>query len=324
MSEPTPPLSSTYEYFRPFEVLVLPPPKRRYWLHALLLLATLFTTLVGGARLQHNFDHNLPAFGTDDDFFPLPWVVEQPRRLLLGIPFAAALLLILLTHEMGHFVYCVRNRVYATLPYFLPIPTPIGTLGAFIRIRSPIRTRAALFDIGIAGPIAGFVVAVAALVVAFLLSPPMTAAMLPSEVRFGHPLIFHLVHWVMASLGMVSAPLDALHLHPVAMAAWVGMLATALNLLPGGQLDGGHIVYALWPRAHRWWTRGTAMVLLPMGLLWQGWVLWALILLVTGARHPAVPPFPGLSRGRLLLAVLGLLILLLTFMPAPVAGAGLR
>ncbi|HEV2021360.1 MAG TPA: site-2 protease family protein [Terriglobales bacterium] len=324
MSEPTPPLSSTYEYFRPFEVLVLPPPKRRYWLHALLLLATVFTTLVGGARLQYTFDHNLPAFSVDDDFFPLPWVVEQPQRLLLGIPFSATLLLILLTHEMGHFLYCLRNRVYATLPYFLPIPTPIGTLGAFIRIRSPIRTRAALFDIGIAGPIAGFVVAVGALVVAFLLSQPMPPAMPPSEIQFGHPLIFHLVHWAMASLGMVPASLDALHLHPVAMAAWVGMLATALNLLPGGQLDGGHIVYALWPRAHRWWTRGTALVLLPLGFLWQGWLLWAAILLVTGVRHPPVPPFPGLSRGRLLLAVLGLVILLLTFMPAPVVGHGLR
>jgi len=324
MSEPTPPLSSTYEYFRPFEVLVLPPPKRRYWLHALLLLATVFTTLVGGARLQFNFDHNLPAFASDDDLFPLLWAVADPRRLLLGVPFSAALMLILLTHEMGHFLYCVRNQVYATLPYFLPIPTPIGTLGAFIRIRSPIRTRAALFDIGIAGPIAGFVVAVGTLVVALLLSPPMPADMPPSDIQFGHPLIFHLVQRILAGLGMVSAPLDGLHLHPVAMAAWVGMLATALNLLPGGQLDGGHIVYALWPRAHRWWTRGTALVLLPLGFLWQGWVLWALILLVTGTRHPAVPPTPGLSRGRLVLAVLALVILLLTFMPAPVSGHGLR
>ena len=324
MSEPTPPLSSTYEYLRPLEVLVLPPPKRRYWLHALLLAATAFTTLVGGARLQYNFSHNLPAFATEDDIFPLLWAVKEPSRLLLGVPFSASLLLILLTHEMGHFLYCLRNRVYATLPYFLPIPTPIGTLGAFIRIRSPIRTRAALFDIGIAGPIAGFVVAIAVLVMAFLLSAPMPAGMLPSEIQFGRPLIFHLVHRAMASLGMVSAPLDALHLHPVAMAAWVGMLATALNLLPGGQLDGGHIVYALWPRAHRWWTRGTALVLLPMGFLWRGWLLWAAILLVTGVRHPPVPPFPGLSRGRLLLAVLGLLILILTFMPAPVSGYGLR
>ena len=324
MSEPTPPVSSTYEYYRPFEVLVLPPPKRRYWLHALLLAATVFTTLVGGARLQYNFDHNQPAFAADDDIFPLPWAIEEPSRLLLGIPFSAALLLILLTHEMGHFVYCLRSGVYATLPYFLPIPTPIGTLGAFIRIRSPIRTRAALFDIGISGPIAGFVVAVATLVVALLLSPPATPGMEPSDIQFGNPLIFHLVHWVLAALGMVAVPLQRMHLHPVAMAAWVGMLATALNLLPGGQLDGGHIVYSLWPRAHRWWTRGTALVLLPMGFLWQGWILWALILLATGARHPAVPPFPKLSRGRLWLVVLGLLILLLTLMPAPVSGRGLR
>lgn len=324
MSAPTPPFSSTYEYHPPFEVLVLPPPKRRYWLHLLLLLATVCTTLAGGARLQHNFDHNLPAFSADDDVFPLPWALQRPSRLLLGIPFSAALLLILMTHEMGHFLYCLRHRVWATLPYFLPIPTPIGTLGAFIRIRPPIRSRAALFDIGIAGPIAGFVVAVGTLVVAFLLSKPMPANMPASEVVFGRPLIFHLVHRGMASIGLVSASFDALHLHPVAMAAWVGMLATALNLLPGGQLDGGHIVYALWPRAHRWSTWGAAAGLILLRKLWQGWLLWALILLVTGMRHPPVPAHPGLSRGRLLLAVLGFAILVLTFMPAPVAGFGLR
>src|SRR4029077_10791878 len=98
----------------------------------------------GGPRLQYNFDHNQPAFASDDDIFPLFWAVEEPRRLLLGAPFSAALLLILLTHEMGHFLYCLRNSVYVTHPYFPPIPPPIGTLGAFIRIRSPIRTRAAL------------------------------------------------------------------------------------------------------------------------------------------------------------------------------------
>jgi membrane-associated protease RseP (regulator of RpoE activity) len=146
----------------------------------------------------------------------------------------------------------------------------------------------------------------------------------PSEVEFGHPLIFYLVHAILAAGGMIPASLSNLYLHPVGMAAWVGMLATALNLLPGGQLDGGHIVYALWPRAHGWWTRGTALLLLPMGLLWQGWFFWAVILLVTGVRHPPVPAQPGLSRGRRLLALLALGILLLTFMPVPVANHGPR
>src|SRR6185437_7527827 len=109
------------------------------------------STLIVGARLEYNFAQALPQFQSSTDLFPLPWVFEQPTRLLLGIPFAVTLLGILLAHEMGHYVYAQRNDVAATLPFFLPAPTLIGTLGAFIRIRSPIRTRAALFDIGIAG-----------------------------------------------------------------------------------------------------------------------------------------------------------------------------
>src|SRR5512141_3114088 len=165
MSDPTPPVPYLYEEPRPIEVFVVAPPARpRSWLHVLLLLLTLFTTLIVGARLEYNFLHNLPAFTLQEDtlpMFPLSWIYHAPSRLLLGLPFAGTLLAILLAHEMGHYVFCVRYGVNATLPYFIPAPTLIGTLGAFIRIKSPIRSREALFDIGIAGPIAGFVVAVA-------------------------------------------------------------------------------------------------------------------------------------------------------------------
>src|SRR2546426_9213305 len=166
MSDPTPALPPTIDYYRPSEIYLPRPQKRRYWLHILLFLTTIFTTLVVGARMEFNFLHNLPAFSLNDDalpFFPVRWALAQPSRLLLGIPFAATLMLILLAHEMGHYLCCLYYGVYATLPFFIPAPTLIGTLGAFIRIRSPIRSRAALFDIGIAGPIAGFVVAVAVL-----------------------------------------------------------------------------------------------------------------------------------------------------------------
>src|SRR5260370_1906293 len=162
---PPPPLE--YQIFDPerqeIRVVLVPPPKRRYWLDALLFLATIFTTLCIGARLQYNFDHNLPAFSSevsrDLDYWPWSWALQDWHRLLLGIPFSACLLGILTAHEFGHYVLCLRRGVYATLPFFIPAPTLIGTLGAFIRIRSPIRSRSDLFDIGIAGPIAGFVLA---------------------------------------------------------------------------------------------------------------------------------------------------------------------
>ncbi|HLK32551.1 MAG TPA: site-2 protease family protein, partial [Terriglobales bacterium] len=292
--------------------------------HLLLLLATVFTTLVVGARMEDNFLNNRPAFSIADDtlpLFPLGWAVQQPRRLLLGIPFAVTLLIVLLAHEMGHYYYCVKYGVFATLPFFIPAPTLIGTMGAFILIRSPIRSRSDLFDIGIAGPIAGFVLSVVMLIVAVFVSKPLVPGMVASDIQFGYPLIFHLAH----RLGPHSAiPLDHMYMHPIGIAAWVGMFATALNLLPGGQLDGGHIVFSLWPRAHRWVSRLSLLVLLPMGIfLWAGWLVWAVLLFLSGLRHPRVSPWPGLDRKRKLLALFALAMLILTIVPAPFSGAAL-
>src|SRR5438270_1785549 len=191
MSDPGYPIEVLKPEPRPYEVHVILPPRRRYWLHLLLFVATIFTTLVVGARLQYNFAHSLPQFHSDADLFPLSWALQNPENLVLGIPFSVTLLGILLAHEMGHFVLAQRNHVYATLPFFLPAPTLIGTMGAFIRIRSPIRSRAALFDIGIAGPIAGFVVAVPVLMASLLLSRPLTSEPGQSIVNLGYPVVFH-------------------------------------------------------------------------------------------------------------------------------------
>ncbi len=310
MSDPSPPLTSTTEYYRPVPVWVPRARKQRYWLHALLLLLTVLTTLVVGAHMQDNFLRNQPVFSLNEDglfsFFPVGWAFSQPSRLLLGIPFAGTLMLILLAHEMGHYLYCKRYGVFATLPFFIPAPTLIGTLGAFIRIRSPIRSRTALFDIGIAKPL----VAV-------------------SDIQLGYPLIFELMHRLLASSSSASSaatlPLLRANLHPVALAAWVGMFATSLNLLPGGQLDGGHIVFSIAPRAHKFVSRLTILILLPMAVyFWAGWLVWAILLEISSFRHPQVADLPRVSGARIGLAVFGLIMLILTLTPAPFAHSSLR
>jgi membrane-associated protease RseP (regulator of RpoE activity) len=288
-------------------------------------------TLIMGARMQYNFDHNQPALSFSDervDYFPWKWLETHPERILAGIPFAATVMLFFLAHELGHYLTCRRYGVYATLPFFIPAPTPIGTMGAVILIRSPIRSRTALFDIAIAGPIAGFVVALAALFVSLPLSKmsPPGAGVPDYDLNF--PLIFELAHRAMASLGFLrgaaALPLSRVLVHPAAIAAWVGMFATALNLLPGGQLDGGHIVYAVAPRAHRLISRITIVILLTLACyLWLGWLVWAILLQLSSFRHPQVSEFPQVSGTRAWLAVFALLMLTLTLAPAPAAHTSL-
>jgi membrane-associated protease RseP (regulator of RpoE activity) len=303
--------------------------KPRYWLHLLLLLLTIFTTLVVGAHMQNNYLHNQPVLSMGDDalaFFPIRWILAQPSRLLLGIPFSATLMLILLAHEMGHYLYCRRYGVYATLPFFIPAPTLIGTLGAFIWIRSPIRSRTALFDIGIGGPIAGFVLAVPAMLVALMYSKPLTVN--PEGIAFelGYPLVFRagqqLLTWLHAAPAM---PLASLNLHPTAIAAWIGMFATALNLMPGGQFDGGHIVFSIWPRAHKIISRLTILCLLPLAYYgWVGWMIWAILLEISSMRHPRVAEYPRVAGSRMWLAAFALLMLALTLTPAPFSHSSLH
>ena len=322
MPDILPPVNSPTEY-SPAEVYVVKPPRNRYWLHALLLLATIFTTLVMGARMQFNYEHNLPPLYLNEDsldVFPVRWAL-QGRHLAMGIPFSACLMLILLAHEMGHYLYCRHYGVSATLPFFVPFPSLIGTLGAFIRIRSPIRSRPALFDIGIAGPIAGFVVAIVVLLLSLLRTKVVTGVPF-SEIQLGYPLIFRLASAATGRAIFKSGGPMAI-LHPTAIAAWAGMFATSLNLLPGGQLDGGHIVFALSPRRHRIISRLTILALIPLSFRWVGWLLWAVLLRITGMRHPIVAEWPAVTGNRRWVAVLGGVMLALTFIPTPIANAGL-
>jgi membrane-associated protease RseP (regulator of RpoE activity) len=277
--------------------------------------------------MQFNFIHNLPPFAAGDEFLPffqIQWVMAQPSRLLLGIPFSATLLGILLAHEMGHYLFCRYYRVHATLPFFIPAPTMIGTLGAVIRIKAPIPTRKALFDIGIAGPIAGFVVAVATLAAAMDLSKPLSPGIGASDLHLGFPLIFYAMHDVLRSLtpghAIALLPLTRIYLHPIAVAAWVGMFATALNLLPSSQLDGGHIVYALAPRAHRIISWLTVIGLVILGKWSSGWRVWAGLIIAMNIltyRQEQAPEYPMLPSSRWGLALLALIMLVLTLTIAP-------
>ena len=325
------PISSipTAEYVPPVQVWVTRPRKQRYWLHILLLVMTIFTTLLVGTHFQYNYQHHLSPLADDGSssipFFPIDLVWGQPSRLLSGIPFSASLMLILLAHEMGHYLMCVRYGVDATLPFFIPFPSLIGTMGAFIRIRSPIRSRTALFDIGIAGPIAGFVVACGVLLISLGFSVPLPAGPPPTDAILVHyPLIFTLAQRLLAALGILrgaaAMPLEKLALHPMVFAAWGGMFATALNLLPGGQLDGGHIVFSIAPRAHRFISRVVILILIPMAVyLWWLWLVWAILLEISSFRHPHVAEWPKVAGKRMALAIFAAVMLAVTLTPKPVA-----
>jgi membrane-associated protease RseP (regulator of RpoE activity) len=296
-----------------------PHPRHRYWLHALLLLLTLVTTTVVGAGLARSFAGNRP-FDFDADLQGYSRMWHDPAYLLDGLPFSLTLLAILMAHEMGHYFAARYYGVDATLPFFLPAPTLIGTLGAFIRIRSPILSKRTLFDIGIAGPLAGFALLVWPLAAGMSLSKVVPGIGAQGELVFGTPLILRLFEWVL----FPGAPINDIYLHPVARAAWVGVLATALNLLPIGQLDGGHILYAFLGERTRLLSRLFVLILVPMGFFFAySWLVWAAILFFFGMRHPAIFDPNPIGRVRTRLGVLALIIFLLSFTIAPIRSAGL-
>src|SRR5258706_3402481 len=314
MSEPTSSVRAPPNPAPPPKVGSIRPPRRRLWFHIVLLRAFFTPSWAVGSSTQLNFEHQKPTFWLSDDsppLFPLSSILH-PSELLPGLPFSLTLMFILLAHEMGHYLYARHYRVYATLPYFVPFPSLIGTLGAFIRIKGPIPSRAALFDIGIAGPIAGFIPACIALVAGLARSQPGIVSDDP-RAELGFPLLFHLA----ARLMHIPEPLSRLSLHPIAVAAWVGLFATALNLLPGGQLDGGHILFSVSPRQHRLVSILTVLGLILLGYyFWSGWLLWAVVLAMT-SRHPVVPPNPAVSGRRRWVVLFGVLMLVLTFTRDP-------
>lgn len=293
-----------------------PRRKPRYWLHALLLLLTGMTTTMVGAQLQFDFAHGQPEFaGTWAEVWGSGSLTSVAAR---GLPFSCSLLAILLAHEFGHYGACVRYGVDASLPYFLPAPTLIGTLGAFIRIRRPIYRKSVLFDIGVAGPVAGFALLLPLLWWGVAHSKVVPGIAGQGDVVFGTPLVLRLLeHWFWPGV----SPVD-LALHPVARAAWVGVFATALNLLPVGQLDGGHLVYAFFGEWHRRVSRVGVLVLFAMGMLYWPWYLWSTVLFLFALRHPFIHDDARLGRVRVALGVAALAIFVVSFMPVPVTLTG--
>jgi membrane-associated protease RseP (regulator of RpoE activity) len=305
-----------------------PPPVRewkfgRVWLHVLLLLLTMLSTTIVGSRIAYNFAHDLPTFDLSRDWGVFLTFWRHPAALLSGLPFSLTLITILLAHEFGHYLACMYYGVDATLPFFIPAPTPIGTMGAFIRIQSAIYSKRILFDVGIAGPIAGFVFLLPAMSVGLAFSkivPGINHQGSISSLTFGVPPLL----WLLEKLIFTGVlPVD-IYLHPVARAAWVGVFATALNLLPVGQLDGGHIVYALLGEKHRWISRVFIALLVPAGFyFWQGWLMWAALLFLFARRHPAIYDLADIGRARIQLGMLALAMFLLCFMLAPIGNGSI-
>lgn len=289
-----------------------PVPPQRIWLNVLLLVATLVTTLWTGAEHWLSFDA---------DFRQPTGPIDVVSTVLHGGWYALTIMAILGAHELGHYMACRYYGIRASLPYFLPVPLPLtGTAGAFIKIREPITSKQSLFDIGIAGPLAGFVVAVPALLIGLNLS---RVATLPPDFQglaLGEPLLFKVVSY--AIFGTLPDNVSV-NMHPMAFAAWFGLLATALNLVPIGQFDGGHIAYATLGRhAHRV-TIGALVGTIGLSFYSSSWIGWTVIavglLFAFGWRHPAVwDEDVPLDRTRQWLALVALVIFVLCFTPAPI------
>ena len=254
----------------------------------------------------------------------IPWAVwTTPHLLKTGLSFSIPLLLILLSHELGHFFACRRHHVHCTLPYFLPAPLLIGTFGAFIRIRSRIRSRRELFDIGASGPIAGFVALLPVLV--YGLAGSRYAPIIEIDPELGGNLLLvpgrsAVTQGLLQLFHGSLEPGMAVDYHPAALAAWVGLFVTALNLIPVGQLDGGHILFAA---SSVWYKRLRPILLVGLAILgfwWPGWWLWFGILLIVARRHPPlVRPAEVLDSPRRIVAVMTLIIFLLVFVPVPLS-----
>ncbi len=278
-------------------------------LHLFLFGITCLTTLTAGA-LQSGVN-----------------LLEDPAGILAGLPFAGTLMTILVFHEFGHYFAARKHNTLATLPYFIPAPPipplVIGTFGAFIKMKSPIMTRAALIDIGASGPVAGFLVSLAACVIGLSLSPIISLEQTEGMLSLGDSLLF--VALSQAVVGALPANTDIL-LHPVAFAGWIGLFITAMNLMPIGQLDGGHILYALFGKWHETISAilvgvlgalGTAALFWDFG--WPGWGVWAILMLILGIHHaPVIYWEDRLDPGRRLLGVFALIIFIITFVPLPI------
>jgi membrane-associated protease RseP (regulator of RpoE activity) len=281
-----------------------------------LFLLTLGTALAAGTQFAVTFKQNQPGSFTEL-FHAYALFYQHPAALLAGLPFALTLLTILLAHELGHFFACRRHHIHSSYPFFIPFPSLIGTFGAFILMRSPIRTNRSLFDVGASGPLVGFVFAVPALLYGILHAKLIATPYPQSQMAFGNPLLLH----ILSAMLYPNVPVKNLLIDPIGRAAWVGLFATSLNLLPAGQLDGGHILRSISPRAHQ-----VVSWILPVALIFLGytgqsllWYVWAALLL--GIKFLRVIPIydpQELDPPRRFGAFLTLLVFVLSFMPMPI------
>jgi membrane-associated protease RseP (regulator of RpoE activity) len=268
--------------------------------NVVLFICTVATTILAGALQQ----------GVN----PL----QDPTQMLKGLPFSAALLFILLAHEMGHFLTSKYYHIDASLPYFIPAPTLIGTFGAFIKMRSPVMNKRVLLDVGANGPLAGLLVTIPILAIGLKLSEVRALAAPGGE---GMTLGTSIILSAMTSLILGNLPdTHQVILHPLGFAGWIGLLVTSMNLIPVGQLDGGHIAYAVFGRRTRHISRAVLLGMLVLGI-WASsmWLMWALILfLLLGVRHPAPLDYDvPLDRRRRILGLCMLAVFVLTFVPVP-------
>jgi membrane-associated protease RseP (regulator of RpoE activity) len=287
-----------------YEVRVVPeaqPGRANPLVNLLLFLLTVGSTLLVGAEMA----------GVN--------VIAEPRRFAAGIPFAGSIIAILAVHEFGHYLMSMFHGVKATLPYFIPAPTLIGTLGAVIKTKSHIPDRKSLLDIGAAGPICGFVVSLVALGVGMGYSEVVDIGPLLRRggvQEFGDSIAVALMALLVK--GKLAPGQDILFT-PVAFAGWVGLLVTAFNLMPVGQLDGGHIMYALVGRWHSVVAKITVGALLVMGLYWPPWWGWVFLIMLLGMGHaPPLDDVTPLDMGRRLVAGAALVIFVICFVPVPI------
>jgi Zn-dependent protease len=282
--------------------------------HLLLFFLTFITCTVFGFALLQSFSNGQ---GLDLAFIGEGYtrLAHGDGNVFSGMYFSVPLLVILLAHEIGHYLACKRWGVQASLPYFLPSPTLLGTLGAFIRIRSPIYTRSSLFDIGASGPIAGFIVLIPFLIFGIHWSREIPGIGVHGDMTFGTPLLLRLAE----ALQFPGVPAADISLHPMAVAAWAGLVATATNLLPVGQLDGGHILYSvLGERWHRMSSNVLVLVLVGVGFVYRPWWLLAVLLFLFGRRHPLVYDQTPVDNRRRLISVITPAIFLVSILLAPV------
>jgi membrane-associated protease RseP (regulator of RpoE activity) len=298
----------------PAEILFEEARERKFpWINIGLFFFTCLSTLLVGAAMMASYSGQMEDLGP---FFSE--LVRSPSILLSGLPFSLSIMTILLGHEMGHYLTCRYYGIDASLPYFIPAPTFVGTMGAFIRIKSPIQHRAALLEVGIAGPIVGFVLAIPVLLFALAKSGFIAPGPPGTGIELGEPLLFKALA---ALMGKTPPPGMEINLHPIGVAAWFGLFATSLNLLPVGQLDGGHVTYALFGSFHKRISLVLLFVLIPLGVFyWPGWLLWTTVLLIIGFRHPVtLDDSIPLSRRHTWLGWIGLAMFVLCFTPIPIA-----